>query len=198
MPKWRRVNVEQLLRRHARWIAKHYTQLLLTKDLLKKESVMLDGKYYMLYYSKSSGKPKVSMSDQMIIVHAGDWQSGFKALFNFIEDRTESMVTPMLQAKAERLDLKIGTIKFRKMKRWGSCNSKSEITINSYTSMLPQVAVEYIVSHEVAHMKELNHSKKFWKVVSELHPDYKSTKKELDGYSVPRLNRLQMSMINLE
>ncbi len=198
IPRWKRINVERLLKRHISWITKHYAQMLLTKDLMKKDSIMLNGKYYMLYFSKSTEKPKVSVSDKILLVQAKDWRSGFGVLFDFISDQTEKIVLPMAHTKAEKLNLSIGAVRFRKMRRWGSCNSKSEITINSYASMLPVDAIEYIVSHEVAHIKELNHSKRFWGIVSEMYPNHEKAKKELNNYSVPNLNKLQNSMVNLE
>ncbi len=71
--------------------------------------------------------------------------------------------------------------------RWGSCNSKREIRINWRLLQAPPHLINYVVCHELAHLKEMNHSAKFWAVVASIYPDYKSAEKELKVWS-PRLH----------
>ena len=62
---------------------------------------------------------------------------------------------------------------------WGSCSSNRKITINQNLMMYSRKAVEYVVLHEVCHLKYMNHSKKFWEMVERYMPDYKEAEKEL-------------------
>ena len=62
---------------------------------------------------------------------------------------------------------------------WGSCSSNRKITINQNLMMYSRKAVEYVVLHEVCHLKYMNHSKKFWEMVEKYMPDYKDAEKEL-------------------
>ncbi len=71
--------------------------------------------------------------------------------------------------------------------RWGSCNSKREIRLNWRLLQAPPHLINYVVCHELAHLKEMNHSAKFWAVVASIYPDYKSAEKELKVWS-PRLH----------
>ena len=71
--------------------------------------------------------------------------------------------------------------------RWGSCNSKREIRLNWRLLQAPPHLINYVVCHELAHLKEMNHSAKFWAVVASIYPDYKSAEKELKVWS-PRLD----------
>lgn len=71
--------------------------------------------------------------------------------------------------------------------RWGSCNSKREIRLNWRLLQAPPHLINYVVCHELAHLKEMNHSTKFWAVVGQLYPDYKSAEKELKHWS-PKLH----------
>jgi len=64
-------------------------------------------------------------------------------------------------------------------RRWGSCTGKKTINFSWRIIMLPSEIIEYIVIHELAHLKELNHSNKFWFVVGQMMPDYKKRKKWL-------------------
>lgn len=62
---------------------------------------------------------------------------------------------------------------------WGSCSSNRKITINQNLMMYSRKAIEYVVLHEICHLKYMNHSKKFWQMVESYMPDYKEAEKEL-------------------
>ena len=68
-------------------------------------------------------------------------------------------------ARSIRID-KIG-------KRWGSCNTKKEITYNYLIVTLPMDLIDYIVVHELCHLHHMNHDRSFWRKVGSGMPDYK-------------------------
>lgn len=55
--------------------------------------------------------------------------------------------------------------------RWGSCSSKGALSFSWRLVFAPESVVQYVVAHEVAHLVEMNHSPRFWKVVASLVPD---------------------------
>lgn len=63
--------------------------------------------------------------------------------------------------------------------RWGSCSLKSGIRLNWRLVHFSPHVVDYVVAHELAHLREMNHSPRFWAVVGQLYPDYKATRDEL-------------------
>ncbi len=72
-------------------------------------------------------------------------------------------------------------------KRWGVCNSKGHININWRLVMAPEPVLDYVVIHELMHVKELNHSKRFWERVAGVQPEYKIHRKWLkeQGHLLP-------------
>ena len=67
--------------------------------------------------------------------------------------------------------------------RWGSCNSKGEIRLNWRLIQAPPHIIHYVAAHELAHLKEMNHSPRFWAVVGRMCPDYKQAREELKAIS---------------
>uniref|UniRef100_UPI0018AB9FA7 M48 family metallopeptidase n=1 Tax=Clostridium tertium TaxID=1559 RepID=UPI0018AB9FA7 len=59
---------------------------------------------------------------------------------------------------------------------WGSCNSRREIRLNWRLVLMPQFVMDYIIIHELCHIKQMNHSKEFWKLVESHCPNYKESK----------------------
>lgn len=64
-------------------------------------------------------------------------------------------------------------------KRWGSCSRQGLLRFNWKLSMTPRAVFHYVVVHELCHLKELNHSRRFWSHVGSLLPDYKEHRRWL-------------------
>ncbi|MBQ8584288.1 MAG: M48 family metallopeptidase [Clostridia bacterium] len=92
----------------------------------------------------------------------------------------------VLSAKAEYysalMGVDFGRISITSAKtRFGSCSSKGDIAFSYRLMLYPEAAVDYVVVHELAHRKEMNHSKAFYKIVEDILPDYKERRKLLRG-----------------
>lgn len=76
---------------------------------------------------------------------------------------------------AEQLGVSYGRVTVRAQHtRWGSCSSKGNLNFNCLLMLTPPSVREYIVVHELCHLKEMNHSARFWEQVARIMPSYKT------------------------
>lgn len=68
--------------------------------------------------------------------------------------------------------------------RWGSCSSQNNINLNLHLMRLPEKLIDYVILHELAHIKEKNHGKSFWSLLNTLIEDAKALDKELKKQSI--------------
>ena len=81
---------------------------------------------------------------------------------------------------AQLMGISYGRITIREQKtRWGSCSGRGNLNFNWKLTLMPPEILDYVVVHELAHRKEMNHSKDFWKIVEQVLPDYQKRRKRL-------------------
>ncbi|HEX7557121.1 MAG TPA: M48 family metallopeptidase, partial [Leptolinea sp.] len=77
------------------------------------------------------------------------------------------------QIRAKQIGVQPASISIRSQRtRWGSCSTRGTLSFNWRLIMAPPEVLDYVVVHELAHLKERNHSKKFWAVVALYCPHY--------------------------
>lgn len=91
---------------------------------------------------------------------------------DFLKRRAKEEIGPRALAYARRLDRRIAALAVRDTRsRWGSCTSGGALSFSWRLVLAPETVLDYVVAHEVAHMVELNHSARFWNLVTDLMPD---------------------------
>jgi len=68
--------------------------------------------------------------------------------------------------------------------RWGSCSRRGNLNFNYKIALLPEKLADYIIVHELCHLKEFNHSRNFWSLVARTFPDYRELRRELKRYEL--------------
>ncbi|MDE1824899.1 MAG: DUF45 domain-containing protein [Candidatus Micrarchaeota archaeon] len=182
IPRYSLVNIERLIRKHMDWITEHSSEMASSMHFIKDGKVLQGGSYLQVKLVERKCRPMVTVVDGIMIVEAPDKISCFNAINKFAQKKTEERASQIAQLKMEQAG-RSASIRFRRMRKWGYCTTDKRITFNSQLSMLPAEIMEYVVSHEVAHLSHMNHSRKFWEAVSTMCPDHKLRKKALRAYS---------------
>ncbi|MDR1997886.1 MAG: M48 family metallopeptidase [Candidatus Margulisbacteria bacterium] len=98
--------------------------------------------------------------------------------------RHKTAVWQPIAALAEEYAVKYG-VHFQNIKikdqatRWGSCSRLGNLNFNWRLALVPEDIRRYVVIHEICHLKEMNHSRRFWALVAQYYPDYKKARKWL-------------------
>lgn len=104
-----------------------------------------------------------------------------KAAKRLVEAWFKQSAITLLSNKVEyysaQLNLYPSSIKVRQYKaRWGSCNNNGQLSFNYLLMMVPDWVVDYVVVHELCHLKHLNHSRQFWALVTAYFPRFQEAK----------------------
>jgi predicted metal-dependent hydrolase len=96
------------------------------------------------------------------------------------KEAARELVTRRLPELNALYGFKIGKIAIRNQKsRWGSCSTAGNLNFNYKIALLPPHLADYLMVHELCHLREFNHSQKFWDLVAQTVPDYKKLRAEL-------------------
>lgn len=95
-------------------------------------------------------------------------------------NRAKEIIPQRVERYSSIMNLKPTGVKITKAKkRFGSCNGKNSLCFSCFLMQYPIEAIDYVVVHELAHIKHHNHSKEFYALISKYMPDYKQREKLL-------------------
>lgn len=99
------------------------------------------------------------------------------------DDEFKGLVLSLIIKAANELNVRLNNVIFRAMKtKWASFSSRKNLIINKLVRYLPEDLLEYIVHHELTHLKQKRHNEKFWEMISGKFPEYNELEKELFIY----------------
>lgn len=97
-----------------------------------------------------------------------------------LKEHAREMVAKRLEKYNAIYGFKYSGVAIRNQKtRWGSCSSKGNLNFNYKILLLPQRHADYIIVHELCHLKEFNHSRRFWNLVGQTIPEYEKIVEQL-------------------
>jgi hypothetical protein len=121
-------------------------------------------------------------SGERIICVAGDVEFTDRRVHDFLKREARRDLQKSAQDHAQALGVRVRRISIRdQSSRWGSCTSAGSLSFSWRLILAPPFVLDYLAAHEVAHLVEMNHSARFWRVVGRICPSMERARKWLDA-----------------
>lgn len=124
----------------------------------------------------------ITLEADQIMVITENTESGYlkTSITKWYKMMAKQIIIPRALRIARMMNENIDTIRIKDQKsRWGSCSSKRNLNFNWKLVMAPEPVLDYVIIHELCHLKHMNHSKAFWEYVEQIMPDYQISRKWL-------------------
>ena len=155
------------------------------REYLTKESHYFKGKRYLLKVIEHNAKPKVILKHSAIELYIrpnATIEKRKQILDEWYRAELKKIVPKMIEKWEKKIGVKSNEFGIKKMKtKWGTCNTKAKrIWLNLEIAKKPFECLEYIIVHELVHLLERKHNKKFVKYMNEFMPKWRFYREELN------------------
>ena len=180
----RKADIERFICEKEKWINEKLELMRSRKSVLlgNGSKILYLGKEYEIVVSES----KEGMCGDKFFVHpSSDERYVYTVLETFYKQKAKEIIAERLHKYEQIMGLystKFGITSANT--RWGSCSGKNSINFTWKLVMADIDVIDYVVVHEIAHIKEKNHGKNFWNLVGKYYPNYKSARVYLRNLSV--------------
>lgn len=183
-PRARLGDIEALIRQHGQWVldklaAWRERPAPTTFDITDGTVIPLLGGQCVIALTPL-GRSSWQFGPQTLYLHPGATTSAAQLLEKALRDKARTVFAERLALHAPRLGVAVPPLRLSSARtRWGSCSHHGGISLNWRLIFMPLPVVDYVVCHELAHLKEMNHSPRFWSVVEQLCPDWRALRLQL-------------------
>lgn len=187
--------IKKAVLKRAQWVQNHIeqahkqTEQVLCREYVSGESHFYLGRRHQLkIIENAASKPEVRLLRGRLHITTPDLEKEMirRLLLIWYRDRAGQYFQRRLEAWVDALDWLSSPPQWRlraMKKQWGSCSPKGLLTINPHLIKAPQRCIDYVLLHELCHLQEHNHGKKFYGLLDRHMPDWRSVKTELDNMS---------------
>ena len=180
--KWVKTKTGWIVRQHAKILEQQQQNP--PKQFVTGEKFLYLGQEYLLEVRVSEGRAGMVgiVDDKMILfTRTADSAAVQKILNDWYDKQAKAVISRRVRYYASQMGETYGKITIKNQKkRWGSCSSARNLNFNRRLIMAPQGVLDYVVVHELCHLRQMNHSNAFWQEVELVLPDYKMHKKWLE------------------
>ena len=184
---WSKEQVHSYLQKYQPWIQKQETRIQESKAFTREgkvgETYPYLGKDYSLHFQEAPHKKlRIQISGNTLICTGQDFQAPkvIKAIQAWYKQRATEIIEDRVHHYSSIYGFKPKQIRIKSIKtRWGSCSSLGNLNFAWTLICFDLKVIDYVVVHELCHLKQMNHSPQFWRLVQGIVPDYKAQKRIL-------------------
>ncbi len=125
----------------------------------------------------------ISDENILIVEYPNNSLSNDELFFKWLREKAEEYIPNRVSFLSNKYNFHYNLVRIKNLKsRWGSCSIKRNLSFNYKLMFFDYKVIDYVIIHELCHLKEMNHSKKFWDHVKEIMPEYKTYKIQLNKF----------------
>lgn len=164
--------VDRFLHRHQGWLETRLAKLPDDAALRPGAKLPVRGVPHRILHEPGRGTVTVTeVEDQPALVVHGDRAHLQRRLADFLKREAKRDIEILVARHTAAVGRRAKAVRYRDTtSRWGSCTSDGTLSFSWRIMMAPRTVIDYLVAHEVAHLKEMNHGPKFWALCRELCP----------------------------
>ena len=156
------------LARYENWLTARVAQLPASRPFADGETIPVLGVPHLIRGDASRLRGTPALSNGSIIV-PGAPDHLARRLTDFLKAEARREIVARAEAKAAKVGRPIAAVTMRDTKsRWGSCSGAARLAFSWRLIMAPDFVLDYVIAHEVAHLREMNHGVRFWKLCASL------------------------------
>ena len=176
--KWGKGQIEEILERKRPWIYRGLAEwedlnsTRITREFVSGEGFLYLGRTYRLRIVEQQIKPLV-LKDGYFYLRTDVLNKAFDIFKEFYRDKGQSKLRERVDYYKNKMGVSPGEIRVMELQnRWASCSGKQNLNFHWKCLMAPLRIIDYVVVHELAHMKHKNHTDAFWGEVDKVMHDY--------------------------
>lgn len=169
----------ELMRNNASWVLQELRALKRRakafSPILSRPSVLFRGTQMLVSVDKMSraGAPIAEIKDAKIVIHALPRASPSRTLERWLRESARRDITSVVEQRSIEMGVRPNQIFMRSQRtKWGNCSRLRNLSFNWRLIMAPPGVLDYLVVHELAHLKEMSHSPQFWLIVQQACPGF--------------------------
>ena len=186
--------IREIAREHGRWISRRLAQLselgtyYVSPAFEQGELHHYLGSYFPLILKRHLGEPTVELTDTSLVVNSRDHAvDAVKGVVNdWYRERADELLAKRMDRFVETLSWLNGEAPIWRHRfmtsQWGSCSSTRRISLNTHLMKTPLELIDYVVLHELCHLKHLNHGRRFYSLMDRHMPDWQAKREALNHW----------------
>ncbi len=179
VPRRSKADPESEIRNRADWIRRQLDQIAESEDVLGADHLMIGGRKLRIVV-EAGRKELLPDQDRGILLVGDDDRREVRELARrWFLTETSRYVVRRVRELSPLVGVRPRVVDVREMDKWGYCTREGRLSFSWQLAALPEKLREYVVLHELTHLKEFNHSRSFKAELSEVCPDFRSREEEL-------------------
>jgi len=184
LPQQSSLDIHKILDSKRHWLDSKIKEMSQIRKIFEEDRVLFGGRYYLLkVFPVKKSKKGIRVFKKVIHIYQDQEHKKEEILRKFMEETTKEHIRYKTYNFAARFGLKPRNVLVKDIKKWSCCTKYGELIFNWRLAALPEDLIDYLIAHEVTHLKHFNHSKQFKKTLATFCLNYKQKDKLIKQFT---------------